>query len=87
MQKVNENRIEVIFPSFLSSKVIQTLRKAHPYEEVAYYLNNLENTNQEVGSGIIGEIDESDEISFLQEVKEKNGLWKSFDILRYSIKK
>lgn len=54
---VNEVRAEVIFPLHLESKVLAALRKAHPYEEVAYYLSSLLNENQEVGSGMIGELD------------------------------
>jgi dinuclear metal center YbgI/SA1388 family protein len=51
-----ETRIEVIFPDYLSSKVLTAMRKTHPYEEVAYYLINLENENQEVGAGMLGEL-------------------------------
>lgn len=54
LEKVNEDRIEVVFPSYLKSKIINTLFKAHPYEEVAYYLHELENHDTEVGSGMIG---------------------------------
>ena len=51
-----ELRVEVILPSHLSAKVLSALKAAHPYEEVAYYLSNLENENQEVGAGMIGEL-------------------------------
>ncbi len=51
-----ELRVEVILPSHLSGKVLSALKAAHPYEEVAYYLSNLENENQEVGAGMIGEL-------------------------------
>jgi dinuclear metal center YbgI/SA1388 family protein len=55
-EEVLENRIEVIFPTYLESKIMNALRKAHPYEEVAYYLNVLENADFEVGSGIVGNL-------------------------------
>lgn len=55
---VEETRVELIFPSHLEYKIIQTLKKAHPYEEVAYYLQVLENKNQDVGSGMIGSLPE-----------------------------
>ena len=55
---VEETRVELIFPSHLEHKIIQTLKKAHPYEEVAYYLQVLENKNQDVGSGMIGSLPE-----------------------------
>jgi len=65
-----ETRIEVIFPSYLKRNILQKLKEAHPYEEVAYYINSLENENQEVGSGMIGELEEAMEINaFLRQVK------------------
>jgi dinuclear metal center YbgI/SA1388 family protein len=51
-----EFRVEVILPSHLSGNVLSALKAAHPYEEVAYYMSNLENENQEVGAGMIGEL-------------------------------
>ena len=53
----NEVRIEVIYPANLESKILMALVLAHPYEEVAYDLYNLTNQNQQVGSGMIGELD------------------------------
>jgi dinuclear metal center YbgI/SA1388 family protein len=55
-EHVEEIRAEVIFPEHLTSEILKALKKAHPYEEVAYYLSRLENENQEVGSGMIGEL-------------------------------
>lgn len=67
---VDETRVEVIFPSYLESKILRELRKAHPYEEVAFYLTDLKNANQEVGSGMIGELENEEEPSeFLQRLK------------------
>jgi dinuclear metal center YbgI/SA1388 family protein len=51
-----EVRIEVIFPSRLQSTVIEALKKAHPYEEVAFYVQSLKNTLETVGSGLVGEL-------------------------------
>lgn len=56
-EQVDESRIEVIVPNYLSNQVISALKKSHPYEEVAYYLQLLENVNQEVGAGMIGELE------------------------------
>ena len=56
LEHVTEQRIEVIFPAYQATQVLAALRAAHPYEEVAYYLHRLENENQEVGSGMIGEL-------------------------------
>ncbi len=55
---VDETRVEVICPSHLSSNIISALKSSHPYEEVAYYLTNISNENQEVGSGMIGELND-----------------------------
>jgi dinuclear metal center YbgI/SA1388 family protein len=52
----NETRIEVIFPSFLQKKIINALKESHPYEEVAYYIHELQNVQENVGSGLTGEL-------------------------------
>lgn len=68
----NEMRIETIYPATIESKILMALVLAHPYEEVAYDLYNLTNQNQQVGSGMIGELDEPmDEEAFLFHVKDK----------------
>ncbi len=54
----NETRIEVLFPAHLQNTLLKKLRLAHPYEEVAYYINTLDNTRDDVGSGLIGEFPE-----------------------------
>ncbi|WP_373513945.1 Nif3-like dinuclear metal center hexameric protein [Persicitalea sp.] len=53
-----EQRVELMFPAHLERKVLRALRQNHPYEEVAYYLQTLENENQEVGAGVVGELPE-----------------------------
>ena len=57
-EEVLENRFELIFPAFLEKPMITALRRAHPYEEVAYYVSALSNENQEVGAGAIGKLAE-----------------------------
>ncbi|HAS59107.1 MULTISPECIES: Nif3-like dinuclear metal center hexameric protein [unclassified Algoriphagus] len=67
-----EIRAEVILPAFLSNKIISAMKKAHPYEEVAYYLSALENENQEVGAGMFGELENPMTAEeFLDYLKEK----------------
>lgn len=56
LETVKEHRVEVMLPSHLQGRVLNALRLAHPYEEVAYYMSALENENQEVGAGAIGEL-------------------------------
>ena len=70
LERVTEQRVEVIFPVFLERKVMQALRTSHPYEEVAYYLTSMSNENQEVGAGAIGELETPMDIAdFLTHLK------------------
>lgn len=70
IHKEQEVRVETIFPTFRKSQVVSALLKAHPYEEVAFDIYALENTWQQVGSGIIAELDKPvDELPFLELIK------------------
>jgi dinuclear metal center YbgI/SA1388 family protein len=72
---VTEDRVEVIFPSYLESAILQALRSSHPYEEVAYYLTSLLNENQEVGSGMTGMLSKEEEpMEFLMRLKKSMDL-------------
>lgn len=74
-ETVEETRIEGIFPSHLKNKIVNALKKAHPYEEVAYYLTALDNENQEVGAGMVGELPAPMVTAdFLQLLKDKFNL-------------
>ena len=71
LHQEKETKIEVIFPDFLESSIIAALKKTHPYEEVAYDVIALTNKNQEIGSGVIGELEFAiGENEFLTRVKE-----------------
>lgn len=77
-----EERIEVIMPSYLSGKVITAMKSAHPYEEVAYDLYPLLNEWSEVGYGLIGELpEEMDALQFLQGLK----ISMNTDCVRYTL--
>lgn len=66
-----ETRIELIYPSYIESKLLKALFLAHPYEEVAYDIVELSNKNNRVGAGMIGELDqEMDETAFLNHLKK-----------------
>ncbi|MEJ8756600.1 Nif3-like dinuclear metal center hexameric protein [Pontibacter sp. H259] len=74
-EQVQENRIEVVFPAYKKNSIMNALLAAHPYEEVAHYLTILENQNQEVGIGMVGELKtEQSEEQFLAYLKEKMNL-------------
>ncbi|GAB5538154.1 MAG: Nif3-like dinuclear metal center hexameric protein [Salibacteraceae bacterium] len=49
-----ETKVEVIFPKHLQGTVIKALIEAHPYEEVAYDIIQLQNVRHDLGSGMIG---------------------------------
>ena len=67
-----ESKIEVIFPEYLETKILRALREAHPYDEVAYEIIRLENSYQDVGSGLIGELEnDMDARAFLLLLKER----------------
>ena len=70
LEKIEEVRVELILPTHLESNIMKALSANHPYEEVAHYLTRLENENQEVGAGMIGELENSLEpIAFLERLK------------------
>lgn len=69
-EEVAELKIEFIFASWLKNKVLNALFQAHPYEEVAYEIIRLENTDQTTGAGMVGELPEAiSEKDFLLSVK------------------
>jgi dinuclear metal center YbgI/SA1388 family protein len=70
--EAKEIKIEVTFEKHLQSKVLKALFSNHVYEEIAYEIYNLKNAHQNIGLGMIGELDKTmDEKEFLQFVKEK----------------
>ncbi|WP_343487758.1 Nif3-like dinuclear metal center hexameric protein [Allomuricauda sp. d1] len=67
-----ETQINVTFDSAKEIDVLNALFKNHPYEEVAYEVITLDNTNQNIGMGMVGEIEkEMDETEFFSMLKEK----------------
>ena len=71
-EEVVEHRLEVVFPNYLERTILHTLRAAHPYEEVAFYVQKIENEHQEVGAGIVGDLSEAmTEMDFLQFLKKQ----------------
>jgi len=71
-QEEQEIKLSVIFAKHLQSRIIKALFKVHSYEEVAYEIVTLENKNQDIGMGMVGELPKSvDETSFLKDLKSK----------------
>ncbi|MDR2682793.1 MAG: Nif3-like dinuclear metal center hexameric protein [Dysgonamonadaceae bacterium] len=66
-----EIRIETILPAYRKNAVLRALLLTHPYEEPAYDLYPLENTWNQAGSGVIGELPvEEEETLFLQRLRD-----------------
>lgn len=69
-----EVRIEVIAYKWLEKSIISALKTTHPYEEVAYQVVAISNSSADIGSGIIGELEEEiDYNEFLKKVKSVFG--------------
>lgn len=70
----NELQIQMVFQNHLTSQIIEALLSSHPYEEVAYEITSLENSNQNLGMGMIGHLPKSMKpSSFLNFVKKNLG--------------
>ncbi|GGI56805.1 Nif3-like dinuclear metal center hexameric protein [Winogradskyella haliclonae] len=72
LQEEEEIQVNITFQKHLESKILKTLFEAHPYEEVAFEITTLDNTNQHIGMGMVGELDNAQsESDFLKFVKGK----------------
>ena len=73
-ERANEVRLEVVVEPWKLSGVLHAMKTAHPYEEVAHSVWPLENTLNNVGSGMVGELPEAmDEAAFLDRLKATLG--------------
>jgi dinuclear metal center YbgI/SA1388 family protein len=67
-----EVKIEVTFEKHLQSKILKALFSNHVYEEVAYEIYDLQNAHQNIGLGMIGELETAmNEADFLLFTKER----------------
>jgi len=70
-----ETKIETILPEYFLSEALRRVKSVHPYEEVAYDVYPLMNTNPQAGSGIIGELNAPlDAPDFLLQLKNQFNL-------------
>ncbi len=86
----SEVQLHVTFRKNLEGQVIKALFENHPYEEVAYEMVTLENPNQHIGMGMIGELEEElGETAFLKHLKRsmRTGLIKTSELLGKPVKK
>lgn len=76
-----ETKIELIYPGYLESRLLKALFTAHPYEEVAYDIIALDNANNSIGAGMVGELaEEIEETIFLKHLKQTM----KTDMVRYT---
>lgn len=81
LHQESETRVETIVPAHLVKKVIRAMEKRHPYEEVAYDIYPLENAFNQVGMGMLGELEDPvDEEVFMTFLKDRFGL----SVIRHS---
>lgn len=67
----SEAKIEIVFPSNLENRVVEAMKTAHPYEEVAYDIVALDNRHPQIGSGLIAHLPhQMGENEFLQHIKQ-----------------
>lgn len=85
-----ETQIQVTFPKHKEKNILRALFENHSYEEVAYEVITLENNNQHIGMGMIGELQEPiNELDFLKHLKKvfKTGCVRHSKLLGKPIKK
>lgn len=89
MEAVREFRLETIVPGEKLDKVVESMLKAHPYEEIAYDVYRLERPQHVYSLGRVGTLkDRLSASEFIAYVKEKLQVWNvrvTGDISRQSI--
>jgi len=67
-----EYKLEMIFPSHLEKVIVKTLKENHPYEEPAFDILKIENSWEQAGAGLVGELpNEMTENEFLNHLKTR----------------
>ncbi|MEH6537896.1 MAG: Nif3-like dinuclear metal center hexameric protein [Psychroserpens sp.] len=90
LHEEQEMQISVTFNKHIESKLLNTLFEHHPYEEVAFEVATLDNYDQNIGMGMVGELKEPQETNaFFEFVKEKMNVSciRHSEIVKNSIKK
>ncbi len=85
-----ETKITLTFQKHVESKLLSTLFKVHPYEEVAYEVTTIDNFNQTIGMGMVGVLNKAQsEEQFLNHVKTtmKSSCVRHSELLNKPIKK
>ncbi|PYI51746.1 Nif3-like dinuclear metal center hexameric protein [Paenibacillus flagellatus] len=71
LERVREVRIETVVPQSAEKRIVQSMLKAHPYEEVAYDLYPMELTGRTFGLGRVGRLPSPARLdAFAEQVKQ-----------------
>jgi len=74
-EQVREVRIEMLVSRRNVPAAINAMKSAHPYEEPAYDVYHLENTDHGAGMGVIGTLEKPEPLSrFLARVRKRLGI-------------
>lgn len=73
-ENVDEVRLEIICDKWNKNKVINAIYNSHPYEEPAFDIYKLENSNSNYGYGVFGELPEALNLQeFIKHTADKLG--------------
>ncbi len=71
-QGLAEIKLEVLYPAARQGAILNALKSHHPADDVVYETFEIDNSNDMVGAGIVGDLNRSlEEKSFLKTVKKK----------------
>jgi dinuclear metal center YbgI/SA1388 family protein len=74
LESVDETRLEMISPRASVPAVVAAMKAVHPYEEVAYDVYYVENSNPNFGMGALGELPKPQTLAkFLKDIKHLLG--------------
>ena len=75
LESIEETRLEMVIPRTLVQNVVASLKAVHPYEEPAYDIYFIENTNPNFGLGVRGKLKNPQSLgSFLKFLKRTLGI-------------
>ena len=74
MHSEPETRIEVIADAAVKDRVVQAMLQAHPYEEPAYDVLQLQNESPYEGAGVVGDIEPTSATDFFAKLKNVFGV-------------
>ena len=75
LEFVGETRLEMVAPRAILSGVVAALKAVHPYEEPAYDIYFIENTNPNFGMGALGKLPKTQPLGlFLKSLKRILGI-------------